>query len=133
MSEYQTRLESLKALIAQTESHISSYGSLTPVEFKGVAPDAYTAFITALGWGDIFDGGYAVYKTPIPLSEIVGESDEVEGYLAMGDNFSGDLLVFNTSHSEVIYEYWHDDYSFQKIEGDFIDFIEEMLQNNLRD
>ena len=133
MSEYQTRLESIRKLIAKAETHIDSYGSLTPVVFDGVAPDAYVAFITNLGWGDLFDSGYAVYKSPISLAGIVGESDDVFGYMALGDNFSGDLLVFNTKDKNTIYEYWHDDHSFQREEGDFLNYVEGMLLRELQD
>jgi len=99
-------------------------------KFPGI-PDDYIVYLKRIGAGSFLSCSYAIYSSPIRPEDVFGTRDPgwPDDLLVFGDNFSGDLGVFEPSAGWAVGELWHDDRSIVRSEKSFSEFIEDLIDD----
>jgi hypothetical protein len=102
--------------------------------FPGI-PEDYLAYLQGIGSGSLLSCSYTIYSVPIKPVEVFGVHDEAwpEDMIAFGDNFSGDLGVFEPSSGWAVGELWHEDRSIVRSDKTFAEFMEALISDLTRD
>lgn len=97
-------------------------------KFPGI-PEDYLAYLQKIGAGSFLSCSYAIYSSPIRPEDVFGSRDPSwpDNLLVFGDNFCGDLGVFEPSSGWAVGELWHDDRTIMRSEKSFSEFIETLI------
>jgi hypothetical protein len=103
-------------------------------KYPGI-PEDYLAYLQRIGSGSLLSCSYAIYSAPIKPEKVFGDHDGSwpEDLIAFGDNFSGDLGVFEPSSGWAVGELWHEDRSIVRSDKSFAAFMEEIISDLTRD
>lgn len=129
--------ERLAAAEATGELFESNRDLLTPEAaeqlraiYPGI-PEDYLLYLQRVGAGSILSCSYAVYSPPIKPEEIFGSHDAAwpADLLAFGDNFSGDVGVFEPSSKWAVGELWHESRELVRGDNSFTGFMESIIDD----
>ena len=97
-------------------------------KFPGI-PEDYLAYLQQIGAGSFLSCSYAIYSSPIRPEDVFGSRDPSwpDDLLVFGDNFSGDLGVFEPSSGWAVGELWHEYRTIVRSEKSFFEFIETLI------
>lgn len=97
--------------------------------FPGI-PDDYLAYLQEIGPGSVRECQYMIYDAPFRCDEDPFSLVNTGGrnLLIIGDNFAGDLFVFDADHDYRMSEYIHETEEILPCSVGFKEFVRDRMQ-----